>query len=52
VSFFEDGLTIGLLFLVFVLPLISLAIVAMFVWLIFRYRASKRRPMPAPTYAG
>lgn len=41
VSFIEDGLTLGLLVLVVLLPLFSLALLALSIWIFFRTRSRR-----------
>lgn len=44
VSFLEDGLTLGLLILVIVLPILSVAVLGVLVWLLVR----RKRPAASP----
>lgn len=47
VSFIEDGITLGLLLLVVVLPLISVAVLALAVWLLLRARSKRAATVAA-----
>lgn len=47
ISLIEDGLAVALFVLVVVLPILSLAFVALTVWLFLRWRSKKAAPVPA-----